>query len=210
MKGPGFVAELVGSANDWESERRRRLPVAVLISGYPGSGKTSMARHLAMGLGLPLAYRDGYKELLFDALGTRDREWSRQLGAASYRLLWSFAEEQFRVGRSCLLESNFSSGHDTPRFLKLRESHGVSFVSLTLHAPIEILSERFLSRWSSGSRHQGHCDNVEGPGLADMLRAQGPCLPLALPGWQISVDTSDFRRLDSAALLEFLRTLVVR
>jgi predicted kinase len=44
----------------------------VLITGLPGSGKTTIARPLAHALGLPLVAKDAIKETLFDTLGTDD------------------------------------------------------------------------------------------------------------------------------------------
>src|SRR4051794_10844242 len=47
-----------------------RSPLAVVVSGIPASGKTTLARQLALALELPLVSKDVIKEALFDALGT--------------------------------------------------------------------------------------------------------------------------------------------
>ena len=44
----------------------------VLVSGLPGSGKSTVAAPLAQALGLPLLARDDIKESLWDALATFD------------------------------------------------------------------------------------------------------------------------------------------
>ena len=80
------------------SQTNMLLPALVLISGAPGTGKTTMGRHLATGLRIPYLGKDLIKESLFDSLGTKDREWSVKLGIASIEKL----EGSANVLKSCL------------------------------------------------------------------------------------------------------------
>ena len=61
----------------------------VLVSGAPGSGKTTLAVPLAAELGFALLSKDRIKETLHDALGApvSDLAWSSRLGAAAMELL---------------------------------------------------------------------------------------------------------------------------
>jgi len=85
----------------------------VLVSGSPGSGKTSLAVPLAAELGFTLLGKDRIKEVLHDALAAEEPEpdlaWSRRLGAAAMELLWALAAEAPAV----VLDANFSP--DDPR-----------------------------------------------------------------------------------------------
>jgi predicted kinase len=65
--------------------------VFVLVTGLPGSGKTSLATPLAAALGLPMLSKDTIKEALWDALGPGDRVWGTQLGTAAAVALESLA-----------------------------------------------------------------------------------------------------------------------
>jgi predicted kinase len=84
----------------------RRL---VLVSGAPGSGKTTLAAPLAAELGFALLGKDRIKETLHDALGApaSDLAWSRRLGAAAMELLWTLAADAPAV----VLEANFRPRH---------------------------------------------------------------------------------------------------
>jgi predicted kinase len=56
----------------------------VLVGGWPGSGKTTVARALAMEMKLPYLSKDETKEALMDALGAPTTvEESRMLGRAA-------------------------------------------------------------------------------------------------------------------------------
>ncbi len=76
----------------------------VVVAGLPGSGKTTLARALAVELDLPLISKDTIKEALFDALGTGDLEWSKRLGRAAHLVMYGIARRgSIRGSRVALL-----------------------------------------------------------------------------------------------------------
>ncbi|MGA7732343.1 MAG: AAA family ATPase, partial [Chloroflexia bacterium] len=79
-------------------------PLLIVITGLPGTGKTEMGRYLARELNLPLIYKDGIKETLFDSLGVGDWEWSRKLGSTTYSLMTYILEALMPAGISLVLE----------------------------------------------------------------------------------------------------------
>jgi predicted kinase len=71
----------------------------VLVSGAPGSGKTSLAIPLAAELEFPLLTKDDIKETLWDSLkpAPGDFVWSRKLGASAMEVMWTLAARCPRV-----------------------------------------------------------------------------------------------------------------
>jgi predicted kinase len=98
----------------------------VLVSGAPGSGKTTLAGPLAAELGFALLGKDWIKETLHDALGApvSDLAWSNRLGAAAMELLWALAADAPDV----VLEANFRPSH----------AHGRSKISALSAHPVEV------------------------------------------------------------------------
>jgi predicted kinase len=65
----------------------------VVVSGAPGTGKSTLAAALADSLQLPLLSLDQIKEALADVLGLGDELWSNRVGDAA-------AEVVFRLAKS--------------------------------------------------------------------------------------------------------------
>jgi predicted kinase len=153
----------------------------VVVTGPPATGKTTLARPLASELGIPLVSRDDIKELLFDEIGTGDREWSSRLGRASYALLFYWLEIELASGRSLVTETNFDVP-SVPHFAAL-PPHRVFQIHCS--APAQVILERYEQR----PRHAGHVDTE----VAEELRRgehEGRFGPLPLDGPIVTLDTS--------------------
>ncbi|HEY7348026.1 MAG TPA: AAA family ATPase [Ktedonobacterales bacterium] len=175
----------------------------VLISGPPGAGKTTLGARIARELGVPFFNKDGIKELLFDTLGWKDREWSRQLGIASTVLLFHVIERQLAAGCSLVAESAFQIEFDVPRLKRLQELYQFQTVEAHCTAETDALLARFVRRGQLGERHPGHGDQTETAELRANLE-RGVYGPLSPPGEALIVDTTDFASLDDRGLMQRL------
>ena len=174
-------------------------PPMLIVSGAPATGKTTLGRRIAGDFALPFLHRDGIKESLYDTIGAGDRDWSRQLGRASIRLLFYFVERLLEAGHGLVVESNFYDRYDTPRFEAVLARYAARTVQLHCTAAAPVVIARYRERADPSERHPGHLGAAVLPELRAGLRAAtwGP-LRLAVPC--ITVNTTDFATLDYAGL----------
>jgi AAA domain len=90
--------------------RTMKAPKLIVITGLPATGKSTLARQLAMRYGIPVIAKDSIKEPLLDVLGAATPEASRKLSDASFAVMFSMARELLAAHMSCVLEGNFRPG----------------------------------------------------------------------------------------------------
>jgi predicted kinase len=187
----------------------RRKPLLIVITGPPGTGKTTLSRRLGTLLNLPVLQRDAIKERLFDTLGIRDRTWSRQLGGASYEVLFYTLGLLLETRQPCIVESNFQGEPATTNLRTLAHQHEYQLCQILCCTTPSVLIARLRQRTQSGERHPGHADyeDIDQFEAADI---QGYYEPLALDGPHIDVDTSQFEAIDYEGLVRTIGMLVGR
>jgi predicted kinase len=120
----------------------------VVVSGAPGSGKSSIAEPLARALDLPLIEKDVIKEALADELGAPDVEASKKLGAATMRVISALA----RANVGAVLESTWIPELARPQLRALE----TPIVEVLVEVPVDEAMRRFEER--AGTRHPVHFD----------------------------------------------------
>ena len=175
-------------------------PKLIVVTGLPATGKTWLASEIAKALNVPLFTKDQIKIELLENLGKKDREWDRQIGIAAVRLQMKLAENLLSRNCSVILESNFKEEFDAPQIRDLLEKTASNCMQIVCGAQGDVLVERFSKRESSTERSPlQFATNVDEwkPKLK-----KGFDEPMRLPGKIVSVDTTDFSKVDTSSILD--------
>ena len=166
-------------------------PTLLLISGVPGTGKSTLAHLLRDRLGWPLLAKDHLKETLYDAVGETHapftRELSKTYGRQSIALLYAIVDELLASGVSCIMEAFFLPELAAKDLEPLMAISHVRQIHCT--APPDVSIARYWRRFEAGLRHPVHLDRE-----AALERASDPLSESALTAIPIeapllSVDT---------------------
>ncbi len=128
----------------------------IIVTGMPGSGKTTLSKRLSDFLNVPVVNRDEMKEILFDDLGMSDRTWSKKLGHTSYNLLYFVIEKLLSTKNTFIIESNFHSQSLAEWIQSYKEKYNFTPILIHCYADLEVLYNRVLERDKSDDRHRGH------------------------------------------------------
>ena len=166
------------------------VPVFVIVSGPPGSGKTTLARPLASALSLPLIAKDTIKGALMSVLPPVDVDASRHLGRAAIAAMLAVAAES-SVG--AVIESNFYRSVAREELGRLPGT----VIEVFCRCDERTAQRRYRERVDS--RHAGHFDQLR---TDDELRHPEVCDPVA-GGWPVlEVDTD--RPVDLTTVVAFV------
>jgi predicted kinase len=129
----------------------------IVVSGLPGSGKTTLARDIGTRLVVPVVERDRLAEVCFDALGAESSAVA-DLGSVSYELLFHVAREFMASRQPLVLESNFSRVRHARQLRALVDASAYRLAEVHCRAPGDVLLERYAARAKNGTRHRRHDD----------------------------------------------------
>ena len=190
----------------------RRL---IIVTGYPGAGKSYTARLIVSGFPKirSLSY-DALKEAWWDLEGFDGEAEKFALNQRCLQAFWDQLGQAMSTGDDLLIEYPFAMKH-VPALKKLLERYDYSPVTIVLAGDPGVLWERFTNRNSRSGRHPGHnCSTYHKGGK--MVYAK----PQSRESWerecreknyyihlgpQLVVDRTTFREKDDENIMRFLR-----
>ena len=159
------------------------MPMFVMVTGLPGSGKTSLSTPLAEALSLPWLAKDTIKEALWDALGPGDREWGKRLGLASAVALESIARSV--------------PGAVVDHFVHADTTHVWSTLPGVVEVRCACAPEISRARYRDRRRHPCHFDDLQLADSYDWWIADDAARPPIGP--RLDVDTATDVDIESIA-----------
>lgn len=117
----------------------------VVLSGPPGSGKTTLAAALAPALGLPLIAKDTVKDALVSVLSAPDLQESKRLGGAAVAVIVAIAA----VNDGAVLEGVWHRSRAIPELQALPGQ----LVEVFCRCDREVVRARYLARAASRAHY---------------------------------------------------------
>lgn len=143
----------------------------IFINGFPGAGKTTLAKIIAEQFGLPRFSRDEVKGVLFDELGMIDRSWNRKVGIAAAKMLNFILDQHAKNKVDLIVESNFHSGLASREINEIRKKHDFQAFEIILSADTDVLQKRYKERIGDKARHNGLEQGVTSEEIEKMFEA---------------------------------------
>lgn len=121
----------------------------IVMRGYPGTGKSTIARLLAAALHAPLIDRDIIRQMAVDLFGALP-----QVGQFSYELMFALTREQLRLGLSVVVDTPLTYRTTYDQCKELAQAFHTPMLVVHCQCPPEVQKRRLEGRIGNVSEFQ--------------------------------------------------------
>jgi len=180
------------------------LPTLVVVSGPPGSGKTTLAHEIARAIPCPVISRDEIKEGMAHAQpGDFQGEHSDPLSALTYPLFFDVLRVLLAGGVTVVAEAAFQDRLWRPDLEPLTELAQLRIIQC--HVDHTVSFERAARRSAESEHHRrAHGDSTLGKQAEDWARTFESFDRVSVSAPSIDVDTTDGYAPGLAEIVEFI------
>lgn len=177
-------------------------PTLVVVSGPPGSGKTSLAHAIAEAIPCPAICRDEIKEGMVHALGGEFQAASGDpLTVRTLPLFFDVLRVLLTAEVTVVAEAAFQDQVWRPGLEPLAELAQLRIIQCNVDAAVA--RERRRSAGNAGGRRRAHAQIIR-EGIEDWERAFASFDRVSIPAPSIDVDTTDGYAPELAEIVDFV------
>lgn len=178
------------------------LPLLAVISGAPGTGKTTLARLLSQQLGCPAIIRDEIKQGLVLATPGYVAGGDDPLNQPALHAFFGTLTVLAHAGVATIAEAAYQDKLWRPHLRPLRGFADIRVVHCT--TPAEIAHERIRARADEDPHRKAHGDDEILGQINSGAYSASTFVPVALPVPTLRVDTTDSYQPGLDAIAAFL------
>lgn len=123
--------------------------IFVLMRGYPGTGKSTIARAIAAALHAPLIDRDILRQKAVDIFGDHP-----QVGRFSYEMMFALTKEQLSLGLSVVVDTPLTYHTTYQQSKELARAYHTPMLIVHCQCPPEVQKRRLEGRKGKVSEFQ--------------------------------------------------------